>query len=62
MFMFMYIYENMNLFDFSDYPEDSKLFDPVNKKEIGEMKNEVKKKINEFLGLRSKVKFFSYSK
>ena len=39
----------MNLFDFSDYPEDSKLFDPVNKKEIGEMKNEVKKKLMNFL-------------
>ena len=47
--LFMYIYENMNLFDFSDYPEDSKLFDPVNKKEIGEMKNEVKKKLMNFL-------------
>ena len=43
--MFMYIYENMNLLDFSDYPEDSKLFDPVNKKEKGKMKNEVKKKL-----------------
>ena len=27
-------YENKNLFDFSDYPEDSKFFDPVNKKVI----------------------------
>ena len=64
MFMFMYIYENMNLFDFSDYPEDWKLLDLVNKKEIGKMKDEVKKKkkINEFLGLKSKIKFFSYSK
>ena len=25
-------YENKSLFDFSHYPEDSKLFDPVNKK------------------------------
>ena len=24
-------YENKNLFDFSDYPEDSKFFEPVNK-------------------------------
>ena len=47
--MFMYIYENMNLLDFSDYPEDSKLFDPVNKKEIGKMKKEVKKKLMNFL-------------
>ena len=29
-------------FDFSDYPEDSKVFDPVNKKVIGKMKDEVK--------------------
>ena len=29
-------YENRNLIDFSDYPEDSKLFDLVNKKVIGE--------------------------
>ena len=25
-------YENKNLFDFSDYLENSKLFDPINKK------------------------------
>ena len=24
-------YKNKNLFDFSDYPEDSKFFEPVNK-------------------------------
>ena len=43
--MFMYSYENMNLFDFSDYPEDPsrRLLDLVNKKEIGKMKDEVKK-------------------
>ena len=29
-------YENRNLIDFSDYPEDSKLFDLVNKKVIEE--------------------------
>ena len=32
-------YENKNLLDFSDYPEDSKFFDPGNKKEIGKMKD-----------------------
>ena len=31
-------YENKTLFDFIDYPEDSKFFDPVNKKVIGKMK------------------------
>ena len=44
-------YVNNNLFDFSDYPEDSKFLDPVNKKVIGKMKDEVKrKKIGEFVG------------
>ena len=37
-------YENRNLIDFSDYPEDSKLFDLVNKKVIGEGGGESSKK------------------
>ena len=49
-------YVDKNLFDFSDYPLDSKLFDPVNKKVIGKMKNRFKRrKINEFIGLKSKI-------
>ena len=49
-------YVDKNLFDFSDYPLDSKLFDPVNKKVIGKMKDRFKKrKINEFVGLKSKI-------
>ena len=49
-------YEDKNLFDFSDYPLNSKFFDPVNKKAIGKMKDEFnRKKINEFLGLKSKM-------
>ena len=49
-------YEYKNLFDFSDYPKDSKFFDPVNKKVIGKMTDEVKGKIiGEFVGLKSKV-------
>ena len=45
-----------DLFDFSDYPENSKFFDPVNKKVIGKMKDKVKgKTINEFVGLKSKI-------
>ena len=44
-------YENKNLFDFSDYPRDSKLFDPVNEKVTGKMKEEFKGEINsEFVG------------
>ena len=31
-------YQDKNLFDFSDYPLESMLFDPVNKKVIGKMK------------------------
>ena len=44
------------MFDFSDYPEDSKLFDPVNKNVIGKMKDKVKGKIiSELVGLKSKM-------
>ena len=31
-------YQDKNLFDFSDYPLNSKFFDPVNKNVIGKMK------------------------
>ena len=44
------------MFGFSDYPLDSKFFDPVNKKVIGKMKDEFKGRIIiEFIGLKSKV-------
>ena len=44
------------MFDFSDYPLNSKFFDPVNKKVIGKMKDEFKGKIiSEFVGLKSKM-------
>ena len=43
-------------FDFSDYPLDSKFFDPANKKVIGKMKDESKgRNIKEFIGLKSKM-------
>ena len=49
-------YEDNHLFDFSDYPLDSKFFDPVNKNVIGKMKYEFKGKIiSEFVGLKSKM-------
>ena len=49
-------YENKNLLDFSDFPQNSKFFDAVNKKVIGKMKDEVKgKTISEFVGLTSKM-------
>ena len=48
-------YQNKNLFNFSDYPLDSKFFDLANKKSIGKMKDEFKgKNVNEFVGLKSK--------
>ena len=49
-------YPDKNLFDFSDYPLDSKFFDPVNKKVVGKMKDKFKgKKISEFVGLKSEM-------
>ena len=54
-------YEDKNLFDFSDYPRNSKIFVSVNKKKFfGKMKYELKGKIiNEFAGLKPKMYFFS---
>ena len=44
------------MFDFSDYPQDSKFFDPANKNVIGKMKGEFKGKIiSEFVGLKSNM-------
>ena len=49
-------YQDKNLFDFSDYPLNSKFFDPANKKVIGKIKDEFKGKIiNGFIGLKSKM-------
>ena len=46
-------HNNKNLFDFSDYPQDSKFFDPVNKKVIGKMKDGFEGKIiSEFVALK----------
>ena len=49
-------YEDKNLFVFRDYPLSSKFYDPTNKKVIGKMKDELKRKIiAEFVGLKSKM-------
>ena len=50
-------YEDKNVFDFNDYPQDSKFFNPVNKKIIGKLlEDELKGKIiSEFTGLKSKM-------
>ena len=44
------------MFDFSDYPDDSKFFDPMNKNVIGKMKEVFEgKAISGFVGLKSKI-------
>ena len=49
-------HQDKNLFDFSDYPLNSKFVDLVNKKVIGKMKDEFKGKIiKEFVELKSKM-------
>ena len=49
-------YGDKNLLDFSDYPQDWKLFILVNKKITGKMKGEFKGEIiSEFVGLKSKM-------
>ena len=51
-------YKDKDLFDVSDYPKDSKFFDPVNKNVTGKRKHEFKRKIiSEFVGLKSKAFF-----
>ena len=54
--IFMKIFKDRNLFDFSNYPKDLRFYDPLNKKEIGKMKDEVTGNIiNEIVGLKSKM-------
>ena len=49
-------FKDKNLFHFSDYPLNSKFFDPANEKVIRKMKDEFKGKIiNGFIGLKSKM-------
>ena len=55
-----HIYEivckNKNLFDFSNYLNDSMLYDLTNMNKIGKMKDKSEGKTNiEFLGLKSKM-------
>ena len=51
------IFQYKHLLDFSNYPKDSKFFDPANKKVISKMKDESDGKIiGGIVGLRSKVK------
>ena len=51
-------FKHKHLFDFSNYPEDSKFFDPTNKKVIGKMKFESEGKIiGGFVRLKSKMHY-----
>ena len=50
------VFKHKCLFDLSNYPNDSKFFDPVNGKVIGKMKYVPERKIDdEFVGLKSKM-------
>ena len=50
------LFKHKHLFDFSNYPKDSKFFNLTNKKVIGKMKDESEGKIiDEFVGLKSKM-------
>ena len=50
------IYLDKHLFDFSNYPKDSKFYDGTNTKVIGKMKDEMCGKIvDEFVGLKSNM-------
>ena len=47
-------------YDFSEYPDDHKLYDQTNKKVIGKFKDETNGiPIREFVGLRSKMYAFN---
>ena len=49
-------YQNKFFFYFSEYLLNLKFFDPVNKKVIGKIKDEFKRRIiSEFVGLKSKM-------
>ena len=49
-------FKHKHLFDFSNYPNDSKLFGLTNKKVIGKIKDKFEGKIvDEFVGLKSKM-------
>ena len=50
------LFRHKHLFDFSNYPKNSKFFDETNKKAIRKMEDESEGKIiDEFAGLKSKM-------
>ena len=49
-------YSDKHLFDFSNYPVNSKYYDPTNESVLGKMKDEFKRvPISEFIGLKLKM-------
>jgi hypothetical protein len=69
--IFQIMNENKDYFDLSDYPKDHPLYDDKNKKVMGKFKNEsvgedkqlkinVVRYINEFIGLRAKLYTFTH--
>ena len=54
--MYQDFWKDRNMFDNSDYPENSPFFDKTNKKVIGKFKDEAAgKQITHFIGLRAKL-------
>ena len=55
------MYENKNLYDFSEYPKNHPNFDMSNKKVLGKFKDELNSKIiTEFITLKPKMYSFEY--
>ena len=56
------MYDNKNLYDFSEYPKNHPNFDMSNKKVLGKYKDELNSKmINEFIALKLKMYSFEYT-
>ena len=55
------MFEDKNLYDFSEYPKDHPNYDITNKKVLGTFKDELKSRIiTEFIGLKPKMYSFNF--
>ena len=55
------MYENKNLYDFSEYPKNHPYFDMSNKQVLGKFKDELNSKIiTEFITLKPKMYSFEF--
>ena len=60
-FVYEKFFKHKHSFDFSKYPEDSKVFDPTNKKVIGKIRDASEGKlIDKIVGLKSKMYYMKY--